>query len=157
MLLRPACCFNFACCFECLMLVSLLLRLAYVCDFCLDNVWSLRCLAPGLKVGAMESSPLCRGLPVWLHLLIREFFSWALDDADYVSRSHQRRNLDVLLCYEGLGKDRLVDECNSASRLQIALSSSLRLILICKQANNFDIRGGLANNGPGELFRHLSR
>ncbi|OLP79810.1 hypothetical protein AK812_SmicGene39859 [Symbiodinium microadriaticum] len=52
----------------------------------------------------MESSPLCRGLPVWLHLLIREFYSWALDDADYVSRNHQRRNLDVLLCYEGLGK-----------------------------------------------------
>ena len=81
----------------------------------------------GLQVSldAMESSPVCTGLPVWLHVLLREEHPWCFDD-DFWNEGHPRRNLDVLLCYEGEGKDRIVDECNGASRSQIALAASSR-------------------------------
>ena len=36
----------------------------------------------GLQVSldAMESSPVCTGLPVWLHVLLREEHPWCFDD-----------------------------------------------------------------------------
>ena len=35
----------------------------------------------------MESSQVCRGLPVWMHVLIREEHGWSLDD-DYMTWDH---------------------------------------------------------------------
>ena len=84
-----------------------------VSSACLDP----RPLCSRFCVGAMERSPICVGLPVWLQLLIRNEHEWALEDDFMADENHVRRNLDLVLMYEGEGKDRLVDEAIRASYL----------------------------------------
>ena len=65
-----------------------------VSSACLDP----RPLCSRFCVGAMERSPICVGLPVWLQLLIRNEHEWALEDDFMADENHVRRK-------PGLGLD----------------------------------------------------